>query len=110
MQADVLLANQPSNLNELALLGIPLAIKDLFDVAGVRTTAGSRFFGETIPGEDSQVVLKLKLAGAVILGKTNTHEIALGVTGVNPHFGAVRNPWDTSRISGGSSSLNTNGR
>jgi aspartyl-tRNA(Asn)/glutamyl-tRNA(Gln) amidotransferase subunit A len=104
MQADVLLANQPSNLNELALLGIPLAIKDLFDVVGVRTTAGSRIFGETIPGEDSQAVLKLKLNGAVILGKTNTHEIALGVTGVNPHFGAVRNPWDTSRISGGSSS------
>jgi aspartyl-tRNA(Asn)/glutamyl-tRNA(Gln) amidotransferase subunit A len=104
MQADVLLANQPSNLNELALLGIPLAIKDLFDVAGVRSTAGSKFFAETIPGEDSQAVLKLKLSGAVILGKTNTHEIALGVTGVNPHFGAVRNPWDTSRISGGSSS------
>ena len=49
-------------------------------------------------------MLKLKLAGAVILGKTNTHEIALGVTGVNPHFGAVKNPWDTSRVTGGSSS------
>ena len=104
MAADTLLASQPSNLNELALLGIPLAIKDLVDVAGVRTTAGSTFFAETIPTEDAPVVLKLKLSGAVILGKTGTHEIALGVTGVNPHFGPVKNPWDTSRITGGSSS------
>jgi aspartyl-tRNA(Asn)/glutamyl-tRNA(Gln) amidotransferase subunit A len=104
MQADALIANQPSNLEDIALLGIPLGIKDLFDVAGVRTTAGSKFFAGTIPNEDAEIVLKLKLAGAVLLGKTNTHEIALGVTGVNPHFGAVRNPWDVNRISGGSSS------
>jgi aspartyl-tRNA(Asn)/glutamyl-tRNA(Gln) amidotransferase subunit A len=104
MQADTLLESQASNLNELALLGIPLAIKDLFDVAGVSTTAGSKFFAENIPAEDAPAVLKLKLSGAVILGKTGTHEVALGVTGVNPHFGPVKNPWDTSRISGGSSS------
>jgi len=104
MQADVLLAKKPSNLDELTLLGLPLGIKDLFDVAGVPTTAGSRFFTEGIPTEDAPVVLKLKLSGAVVLGKTNTHEIALGVTGVNPHFGLVKNPWDTSHISGGSSS------
>ncbi len=104
MQADVLLARNPSNLDELTLLGLPLGIKDLIDVAGEPTTAGSRFFTERIPAEDAQVVLKLKLSGAVVLGKTNTHEIALGVTGVNPHFGAVKNPWDTSHISGGSSS------
>ena len=104
MQADMLIARQPANLSDLALLGIPVAIKDLFDVAGVRTTGGSKFFDEKIPGEDSHAALKLKLAGAVILGKSNTHEIALGVTGVNPHFGAVKNPWDLSRISGGSSS------
>jgi aspartyl-tRNA(Asn)/glutamyl-tRNA(Gln) amidotransferase subunit A len=104
MQADVLFANQPSNLNELALLGIPLGIKDLFDVAGVPTTAGSKFFADRLPGEDAAVVLKLKLSGGVVLGKTNMHEIALGVTGVNPHYGAVKNPWDTSRIAGGSSS------
>ena len=104
ISAGVLYGNQPSNLNELALLGIPLAIKDLIDVAGVVTTGGSKFFGEKIPAEDASAVLKLKLAGATILGKTNTHEIALGVTGVNPHFGPVRNPWDTSRITGGSSS------
>ena len=104
MAADGLLAYQPSNLNDLALLGIPLAVKDLFDVAGVPTTAGSKFFGGSRPVEDAEAVLSLKLSGAVILGKTGTHEIALGVTGVNPHFGPVKTPWDTSRISGGSSS------
>ena len=104
MQADVLYAIQPPNLRGLPLLGLPLGVKDLFDVAGVVTTAGSKFFAESPPDEDAQSVLKLKLAGAVVLGKTNTHEIALGVTGVNPHYGAVKNPWDTSRISGGSSS------
>jgi aspartyl-tRNA(Asn)/glutamyl-tRNA(Gln) amidotransferase subunit A len=104
MQADALFANSPSNLKDLWLLGIPLAIKDLFDVAGVATSAGSKFFAERIPAEDSAAVLKLKISGAAIVGKTNTHEIALGVTGINPHYGAVRNPWDPSRITGGSSS------
>jgi aspartyl-tRNA(Asn)/glutamyl-tRNA(Gln) amidotransferase subunit A len=104
MAAESLLERRPSNLKNIALLGIPVGIKDLYDVAGVRTTAGSKFFDKILPSEDAPAVLRLKLAGAVILGKTNTHEIALGVTGVNPHFGTVRNPWDTSRISGGSSS------
>ena len=104
LQADVLLANQPSNLKELTLLGLPLGIKDLYDVAGVPTTAGSKFFSDSTPAEDAQAILKLKLSGAVIMGKTNTHEIALGVTGVNPHFGTVRNPWNPECISGGSSS------
>ena len=104
MQADALFANSPSNLKDLWLLGIPLAIKDLFDVAGVATSAGSKFFAERIPDEDSAAVLKLKISGAAVVGKTNTHEIALGVTGINPHYGTVRNPWDPSRISGGSSS------
>jgi aspartyl-tRNA(Asn)/glutamyl-tRNA(Gln) amidotransferase subunit A len=87
-----------------ALRGIPLAVKDLFDTAGIRTTAGSKFFAENIPPEDAFVVEKLKQAGGLILGKTNTHEIALGVTGNNPHYGTARNPWDTTRIPGGSSS------
>jgi aspartyl-tRNA(Asn)/glutamyl-tRNA(Gln) amidotransferase subunit A len=104
LQADSLFSLQPSNLNDLALLGIPVALKDLFETAGVRTTAGSRFFTDNIPDEDAEAVLKLRLAGTVILGKTNTHEFALGVTGVNPHFGAVKNPWDQTRITGGSSS------
>ena len=103
-QADALLSRKPSNLDQLLLLGIPLALKDLFDLAGVCTTAGSMFFDGRIPTEDAESVLKLKLAGATILGKTNTHEIALGVTGVNPHFGTVPNPWDGTRITGGSSS------
>jgi aspartyl-tRNA(Asn)/glutamyl-tRNA(Gln) amidotransferase subunit A len=87
-----------------ALRGIPLAMKDLFDIAGIRTTVGSKFFAENIPQEDAFVVEKIKGAGAIIVGKTNTHEIALGITGNNPHYGTARNPWDTTRIPGGSSS------
>lgn len=86
------------------LRDIPVAVKDLFDTAGVLTTAGSKFFSENIPERDAFVVEKLKQAGALIVGKTNTHEIALGVTGNNPHYGAARNPWDPARIPGGSSS------
>ncbi len=104
MQADALHSLQPSNLNDLALLGIPVALKDLFETAGIRTTAGSKFFADVIPTEDAEAVRKVKLAGAVIVGKTNTHEFALGVTGVNPHYGSVKNPWDPTRITGGSSS------
>lgn len=87
-----------------ALRGIPIAVKDLYDTAGIRTTIGSKFFADNIPTADAFVVEKLKQSGARIIGKTNTHEIALGVTGDNPHFGTARNPWDTSRIPGGSSS------
>ncbi len=82
---------------------IPFAIKDLFETEGIRTSAGSLFFKDYIPNEDATVIQKLKTAGAIIMGKTNTHEIALGVTTNNPHFGATRNPWDTKRIPGGSS-------
>jgi aspartyl-tRNA(Asn)/glutamyl-tRNA(Gln) amidotransferase subunit A len=87
----------------MTLKNIPFAIKDLFETKGIRTTAGSLFFKDYIPSEDAAAIQKLKAAGAVILGKTNTHEIALGVTTNNPHFGATRNPWDTTRIPGGSS-------
>lgn len=87
-----------------ALRGIPIAVKDLFDTAGVRTTIGSTFFADNIPETDAFVVQKLKEAGAILVGKTNTHEIALGVTGNNPHYGTARNPWDKTRIPGGSSS------
>ncbi len=103
LSADALRSLQPSNIKDLGLLGLPLAVKDLFETAGILTTAGSRFFAANIPKEDAQVVLRIKLAGAVLLGKTNTHEIALGVTTVNPHYGTCHNPWDERRISGGSS-------
>ena len=89
-----------------ALHGIPLALKDLFETQGIRTTAGSAFFENYIPEADAVVVQKLKVAGAVILGKLNMHEIALGVTNENQHFGDCCNPWDLTRISGGSSGGN----
>ena len=95
---------QSSSARSMALSGIPVAVKDLFDTAGIRTTAGSKFFTDNIPETDAFVVRKLKEAGALILGKTNTHEIALGVTGNNPHYGTACNPWDITRIPGGSSS------
>lgn len=85
------------------LQGIPIAVKDLYNTKGIRTTGGSKFFAEYIPSEDAVVVDKVKKSGACIIGKTNTHEIALGVTNNNPHFGACKNPWDVTRISGGSS-------
>ena len=86
-----------------ALAGMPIAVKDLYETAGIRTTAGSLFFKDYIPEEDSVAISKLKAAEADIVGKTSTHEIALGVTNINPHYGTPRNPWDTSRITGGSS-------
>jgi aspartyl-tRNA(Asn)/glutamyl-tRNA(Gln) amidotransferase subunit A len=85
------------------LAGIPVAVKDLFETAQVRTTAGSLFFKDNIPSEDAAVVQKIRDAGGTIIGKTNTHEIALGITTINPHFGPCRNPWDEERIPGGSS-------
>jgi len=86
------------------LHGIPIALKDLIDVAGVRTTAGSRQFTNRIATEDAAIVTRLKQAGAVIVGKNNLHEFAFGGSGIVSAFGAVRNPWNTERITGGSSS------
>ncbi|MCK5315955.1 MAG: amidase [Anaerolineales bacterium] len=85
------------------LFGIPLAFKDLYETRGVRTTAGSKIFTDYVPEKDAYTVQKLNAAGAIILGKLNMHEIALGVTNVNPHFGPCRNPWSLDRVSGGSS-------
>ncbi len=85
------------------LLGIPFAAKDLYDTAGIRTTGGTSYRADDIPDTDAEVVTRLKNAGMILLGKTNTHEIALGVTTVNPHYGATHNPHDHSRIAGGSS-------
>src|ERR1700730_17389024 len=83
--------------------GIPLSLKDNICTAGTRTTAGSKILRDYFPERDAPVVTCLKQAGAVLLGKTNMHEFAYGVTNNNPHYGAARNPWDTSRIPGGSS-------
>ena len=85
------------------LHGIPVAVKDLFATKGVRTTAGSRILADWIPDEDATVVRHLREAGAVLLGKLGMHEFAYGVSSVNPHFGDVHNPWDTTKIPGGSS-------
>jgi aspartyl-tRNA(Asn)/glutamyl-tRNA(Gln) amidotransferase subunit A len=85
------------------LHGIPVAVKDLFATQGIRTTAGSRILADWIPDEDATVVRKLREAGAVLLGKLGMHEFAYGVSSVNPHFGDVHNPYDTTKIPGGSS-------
>ena len=85
------------------LSGVPIAVKDLFDVTGVPTTAGAEFFRNKIPHEDSTVIKKIIDSGGVIMGKTNMHEIALGVTNVNNHYGNCRNPWNRKHITGGSS-------
>jgi aspartyl-tRNA(Asn)/glutamyl-tRNA(Gln) amidotransferase subunit A len=86
-----------------ALHGIPVAIKDLFETRGVRTTAGSTFLREYVPEQDAAVVERLEQAGAILLGKLNMHEWAMDVTNNNPHYGPCRNPWDHDRSPGGSS-------
>ena len=85
------------------LHGIPVSVKDLFYTRAVRTTAGSPIFANFVPDHDATVVERLRRAGAVLLGKTNLHELAYGITSNNPHFGPVRNPWRRSQIPGGSS-------
>jgi len=85
------------------LHGIPIAHKDLMRTKGVRTTAGSKIFADYLPRRDAAIVTKLREAGAVSLGKTGLHELAYGITSNNPHFGAIHNPWDLTRIPGGSS-------
>jgi aspartyl-tRNA(Asn)/glutamyl-tRNA(Gln) amidotransferase subunit A len=86
------------------LHGIPIALKDLIDTAGVRTTAASALFKDRIPTEDATVVRCLKVNGAVLLGKLNLHEFAYGGSGVVSYYGVVRNPWSREHITGGSSS------
>jgi aspartyl-tRNA(Asn)/glutamyl-tRNA(Gln) amidotransferase subunit A len=86
-----------------ALHGIPFAIKDIYETAGVRTTAGSRLRDDYVPAENARTVELLKHAGVVMLGKLNLHEWAMGGTNVNEYYPTPRNPWDISRITGGSS-------
>jgi aspartyl-tRNA(Asn)/glutamyl-tRNA(Gln) amidotransferase subunit A len=85
------------------LHGIPIALKDNMDTAGVRTTAASELFKGRIPTEDAEVVSRLKSAGAIVLGKLNMHEFAYGTTSAVTYFGPVHNPWALNRIPGGSS-------
>jgi aspartyl-tRNA(Asn)/glutamyl-tRNA(Gln) amidotransferase subunit A len=86
------------------LQGIPIALKDLIDVEGIRTTAGSNQYRNRIATQDAAIVTQLKHAGAVIVGKANLHEFAFGGSGIVSAFGPARNPWDHARITGGSSS------
>lgn len=85
------------------LHGIPIGVKDIVDTSGIRTTYGSAIFRNNVPQRDATIVSRLNQAGAIILGKTNTAEFALGVTTNNLHYGTTRNPWALDRIPGGSS-------
>jgi aspartyl-tRNA(Asn)/glutamyl-tRNA(Gln) amidotransferase subunit A len=85
------------------LHGIPIAHKDNIYTRGVRTTSGSKIFADFVPQYDATIVSQLNDAGANMIGKTGLHEFAYGITSNNPHFGAIRNPWDTERVPGGSS-------
>jgi aspartyl-tRNA(Asn)/glutamyl-tRNA(Gln) amidotransferase subunit A len=85
------------------LHGVAIGVKDIFDTAGVRTTNGSSFYRDHVPTEDAESIRRLKAAGAVVIGKCNTHEFAAGSTTNNPWYGAARNPWSLDRSPGGSS-------
>jgi aspartyl-tRNA(Asn)/glutamyl-tRNA(Gln) amidotransferase subunit A len=85
------------------LHGIPLALKDNIETRGVRTTAGAKFLSDFVPQRHAAVVERLQRSGAVLLGKTNLHEFAYGVTTENPHYGTTHNPWNLQRMAGGSS-------
>jgi aspartyl-tRNA(Asn)/glutamyl-tRNA(Gln) amidotransferase subunit A len=85
------------------LHGVPFSVKDNLATCGVRTTAGSKILADWVPEFDETAVQRLKDAGAVLLGKTNMHEWALGGTTINPFYGTTRNPWNLDCIAGGSS-------
>jgi len=86
-----------------SLHGVPIGIKDLTATAGIRTTFGSPLYADHIPSEDAAVVKRIKRAGAIVVGKTNTPEFGAGANTVNRVFGATRNPWDLALSVGGSS-------
>jgi aspartyl-tRNA(Asn)/glutamyl-tRNA(Gln) amidotransferase subunit A len=85
------------------LHGVPIAIKDIVNTQGSKSTAGSRILADHVPEEDATVAAKLRRAGAVFVGKLNMHEFAYGVTTENPHYGTARNPWNVAHSPGGSS-------
>jgi aspartyl-tRNA(Asn)/glutamyl-tRNA(Gln) amidotransferase subunit A len=86
------------------LHGIPVAVKDFYDTAGIKTTAAFEQFKDRVPAKDALGVQKLKKAGAIIIGKTNMHQLGMGTTGLESAFGPARNPWNPDYIPGGSSS------
>jgi aspartyl-tRNA(Asn)/glutamyl-tRNA(Gln) amidotransferase subunit A len=90
----------------LPMAGVPMAIKDSFWTKGVPATGGTKILAGFVPAEDATVVARLRAAGCVLVGKTSMHEMAYGFTSRNPHHGDCHNPWDTSRIPGGSSGGN----
>ena len=102
-QADQLDAELRQGRDRGVLHGIPIALKDVFETKGIRTTCGSKLFEHNIPQRDSAVTEKLAAAGCVLLGKTGMHELAYGITSNNPHFGTIRNPWNPDHVPGGSS-------
>jgi aspartyl-tRNA(Asn)/glutamyl-tRNA(Gln) amidotransferase subunit A len=85
------------------LAGVPFGVKDLFDSEGVRTTYGSPMFADHVPTADAEAVRRARAAGAILIGKTQTHEFAWGITSVNFLMGSSRNPWNQQLMSGGSS-------
>src|SRR5918999_333888 len=85
------------------LHGVPISLKDLIYIKGIRSTSGSKILADLVPDYDSTVTKRLRKAGAIIIGTNNLHEFASGITGINPHYGPSRNPWDIDRMSGGSS-------
>ena len=102
-QARELDAEQRAGKLRSPLHGIPIALKDNIDTAGVRTTAASAVFDDRVPDADAEVTRRLKNAGAVLIGKTNLHEFAMGGTSATSYYGPVRNPWALDRNPGGSS-------
>jgi aspartyl-tRNA(Asn)/glutamyl-tRNA(Gln) amidotransferase subunit A len=102
-QASQLDSEQRSGKLRGPLHGVPLALKDNIDTAGVRTTAASAVFDDRVPEQDAEVTRRLKDAGAVLIGKTNLHEFAMGGTSATSYYGPVRNPWALDRNPGGSS-------
>ena len=85
------------------LHGLPIGLKDLYYTKGIRTTMGSKIMGEFVPDADAAVTERFHAAGAIVIGKLQMHEFALGATSENPHYGPAHNPWDTGRMTGGSS-------
>lgn len=85
------------------LHGVPVAVKDFYDTAGIRTTAAFEHFRNRVPSQDAELVVKLRNAGAVLVGKTNMHRLGMGTTSLDSDFGPVVNPWSARHVAGGSS-------